>query len=43
MSLAACGGPTPCPDKLGPMNSEQIQSLAVLAIAMVPVSRFLAP
>jgi hypothetical protein len=25
-------------DKLGPMNPEQLQSLAVLALAMVPVA-----
>ena len=27
-----------CQDKVGPMNSEQLQGLAVLALAMVPVA-----
>ena len=27
-----------CPDKVGQMNPEQLQSLAVLALAMVPVA-----
>ena len=31
------GGTARCPDKVGQMNSEQLQSLAVLALAMVPV------
>jgi len=37
-NLTAGGGPDRCPDKVGPMNSEQLQSLAVLALAMVPVA-----
>ena len=33
------GGGTPrCPDKVGQMNPEQLQSIAVLALAMVPVA-----
>jgi len=32
------GGPARWLDKVGPMNSEQLQSLAVLALAMVPVA-----
>ena len=27
-----------CPDKVGQMNPEQLQSIAVLALAMVPVA-----
>jgi hypothetical protein len=27
-----------CLDKVGPMNSEQLQSLAVLSLAIVPVA-----
>lgn len=38
MPSAARGGPGRCPDKVGPMNSEQLQSLVVLALAMVPVA-----
>lgn len=34
----ACGGPVRCLDKVGPMNSEQLQSLAVLSLAIVPVA-----
>ena len=32
------GGTALCLDKVGQMNSEQLQSLAVLALAMVPVA-----
>jgi hypothetical protein len=32
------GGTARCQDKVGEMNSEQLQSLAVLGLAMVPVA-----